>query len=101
MPQQILLQKFVQLINHFYLEKRTIEEYADLLSVTPNYLSQSIKLVSGKNALGFINERIMTEAKSMIQFSNLDIAEIAYQLNFSDASNFGKFFKKYAEVTPV
>jgi AraC family transcriptional regulator, transcriptional activator of pobA len=45
--QQILLQKFIQLINHFYLEKRTIEEYADLLSVTPNHLSQSVKLASG------------------------------------------------------
>jgi AraC family transcriptional regulator, transcriptional activator of pobA len=100
-PQHILLQKFIQLINHFYLEKRTIDEYAELLAVTPNHLSQSIKFASGKNALSFINERIMTEAKSMIQFSNLDIAEIAYQLDFSDASNFGKFFKKYADVTPV
>ncbi len=98
---QILLQKFIQLINNFYLEKRTIEEYADLLSVTPNHLSQSVKLASGKNALGFINDRIMAEAKSMIQFSNLDIAEIAYQLDFSDASNFGKFFKKNADLTPV
>jgi AraC family transcriptional regulator, transcriptional activator of pobA len=51
--------------------------------------------------LGFINDRLMAEAKSMIQFSNLDIAEIAYQLDFSDASNFGKFFKKNAHVTPV
>lgn len=100
-PQQLLHQKFIQLVNNFYLEKRTIDEYADLLSVTPNHLSQTIKQFSGKNALSFINERIMTEAKSMIQFSNLDIAEIAYQLHFSDASNFGKFFKKYADVTPV
>jgi AraC family transcriptional regulator, transcriptional activator of pobA len=100
-PQHILLQKFIQLIGNFYLEKRTIEEYADLLAVTPNHLSQSVKLASGKNALSFINERIMTEAKSMIQFSHLDIAEIAYQLDFSDASNFGKFFKKHADVTPI
>jgi AraC family transcriptional regulator, transcriptional activator of pobA len=100
-PQQILLQKFIQLVNNFYLDKRTIEEYADLLSVTPNHLSQTIKQVSGKNALAFINERIMTEAKSMIQFSSLDIAEIAYQLHFSDSSNFGKFFKKHADVTPL
>ena len=93
-PQQLLHQKFIQLVNNFYLDKRTVDEYANLLSVTPNHLSQTIKLVSSKNALSFINERIMTEAKSMIQFSNLDIAEIAYQLHFTDASNFGKFFKK-------
>jgi AraC family transcriptional regulator, transcriptional activator of pobA len=100
-PQHILFQKFTQLVNHYYIEKRTIDEYADLLSVTPNHLSQTIKHSSGKNASAFINERIMTEAKSMIQFSNLDIAEIAYQLHFSDSSNFGKFFKKHADVTPL
>jgi AraC family transcriptional regulator, transcriptional activator of pobA len=100
-PQQILFQKFTQLVNNFYVEKRTVEEYAALLFVTPNHLSQSVKLITQKNALSFINERLMTEAKSMIQFSTMDIAEIAYQLNFSDPANFGKFFKKHAELTPV
>jgi AraC-like DNA-binding protein len=83
------------------LEKRTIEEFAELLFVTSNHLSQSVKAVSNKNALSFINERIMKEAKSIIQFTNLDIAEIAYQLNFSDPANFGKFFKKYSDLTPL
>jgi AraC family transcriptional regulator, transcriptional activator of pobA len=100
-PQQLLFQKFVQLVNNYYLEKRTVEEYADLLSVTANHLSQAVKLVSDKNALSFINERIISEAKSIIQFTTYDIAEIAYQLNFSDPANFGKFFKKHAELTPV
>jgi AraC family transcriptional regulator, transcriptional activator of pobA len=100
-PQQILFQKYTQLINHFYLEKRTVEEYADVLAVTANHLSQAVKQASSKNALYFINERIITEAKSMIQFSNLDIAEIAYQLGFTDASNFGKFFKKIVGITPL
>jgi AraC family transcriptional regulator, transcriptional activator of pobA len=100
-PQHILLQKFIQLVNNFYIEKRTIDEYAELLSVSSNHLSKSIKLATGKNALSFINERLMTEAKSMIQYSDLDISEIAYQLHFSDNSNFGKFFKKYAGFSPL
>ncbi len=100
-PQQILSQKFIQLVNSFYLEKRTIEEYAELLFVTANYLSQSVKETSNKNALSFINNRIITEAKSIIQFTNSDIAEIAYQLNFSDPANFGKFFKKHTDSTPL
>lgn len=100
-PQQILLQKFIQLVNNFYIEKRTIEEYAALLNVTPNHLSQSIKAVSDKNALSYINERLLTEAKSLIRFTDFDIAEIAYQLNFSDPANFGKFFKKHTDQTPL
>jgi AraC family transcriptional regulator, transcriptional activator of pobA len=100
-PQQILLQKYIQLVNNFYIEKRTIEEYAAILNVTPNYLSQSVKKASGKNASGFINDRILSEAKSLIQFTELDIAEISYQLNFSDPANFGKFFKKNTGQTPL
>ena len=100
-PQQILFQKFIQLVNNYYIEKRNVEEYADLLSVTPNHLSQSVKSASNRNALSFINERIMTEAKSLIQYTDFDIAEIAYQLNFSDPANFGKFFKKHADLTPL
>lgn len=100
-PQQILLRKFIQLVNHFYIEKRTIEDYAAMLNVTANYLSQSVKSASDKNALAFINERLLDEAKSIIQFTNLDISEIAYQLNFSDPANFGKFFKKHTNQTPL
>jgi AraC-like DNA-binding protein len=100
-PQQILFQKFVKLLNNYYTEKRTIEEYAELLFVTPNHLSQSVKSASGKNALTFINDRIIKEAKSIIQFSEFSIAEIAYQLNFTDPANFGKFFKKHTNFTPL
>lgn len=100
-PQQTLMRKFMQLVNNFYLEKRTIEEYANLLHVTPNYLSQSIKSISGKNALTYINDRVLEEARSLILFTEMDIAEIAWQLNFSDPANFGKFFKKHTHQTPL
>ncbi|MGZ5189376.1 MAG: helix-turn-helix domain-containing protein [Flavisolibacter sp.] len=100
-PQQILLKKFIQLVNNYYLEKRTIEEYADLLYITPNHLSQSIKAATGKNALVFINERIVTEAKSLILYTDFDMAQIAWQLNFSDPANFGKFFKRHVGTTPL
>lgn len=100
-PQQLVLQKFQHLVNNYYLEKRTVEEYAQVMNVSGKYLSHTVKLVSGKNALAFINERILEEAKTLIRYTDQDIAEIAYQLNFSDPANFGKFFKKHAGFTPV
>ena len=100
-PQQVLLNKFLQLINNHYIDKRTVKEYADLLFVTPNHLSQSIKMVSGKNALSFISERLSQEAKSLILYTDFGIAEISYQLEFSDPANFGKFFKKEVGMSPL
>jgi AraC-like DNA-binding protein len=78
-----------------------VEEYATLMHITPKHLSQFVKQASGKNALTFINDRLMAEAKTLIQYTQLDMAEIAYQLNFSDPANFGKFFKKHAGQTPM
>jgi len=98
--QQIILRKFIELINNHYIDKRTVQEYADMLSITANYLSQSVKQVSGKNALSFIAERLATEARSLIQYTSFEIAEVAYQLNFSDPANFGKFFKKQVGLSP-
>jgi AraC family transcriptional regulator, transcriptional activator of pobA len=100
-PQQLLFQKFVQLVNSNYLTKRTVDEYASLLNVTANYLSQSIKNAANQNALSIINERILKEAKQLILYTDFDIAEIAYQLHFSDPANFGKFFKKHTQFTPL
>ena len=98
--QHLLQRKFVQLIDNYYIDKRTVQEYADMLSITANYLSQSVKQASGKNALTFIAERLATEARSLIRYTDFDIAEIAYQLNFSDPANFGKFFKKQTGLSP-
>lgn len=100
-PQEIVYQKFIQLVNNYYIEKRTVEEYAELMNITAKHLSQTVKQTSGKNALAFINDRIIAEAKTLIRYTPLDIAEIAYQLNFSDPANFGKFFKKHTGSTPL
>jgi AraC family transcriptional activator of pobA len=100
-PEQLLLKKFITLINTNYIEKRRVDEYAEMLFVTPNHLSQAIKSISGKNALSYINERITSEAKSLISYTELSIAEITYKLDFSDPANFGKFFKKQTGFTPL
>jgi AraC family transcriptional activator of pobA len=100
-PGQVLLKKFVTLVNTNYIEKRKIEDYAKMLFISSNHLSQSIKSASGRNALSYINERLLTEAKSFIKYTDFSIAEIAYKLNFSDPANFGKFFKKQTGITPL
>ena len=99
-PHQVLLSKYLRLVNSHYIEKRTVQEYADLLSITPNHLSQTIKTLSGKNALSFISERLLKEAQSLLQYTEFTISEIAYQLGFSDPANFGKFFKKETGMPP-
>ncbi|MBO9728663.1 MAG: helix-turn-helix domain-containing protein [Chitinophaga sp.] len=100
-PESVLFKQYMQLVNDNYIEKRTVNEYAAMLSITPKYLSEYIKNTTGQNALFFIHQRIITEAKSLILYTSLDISEICYQLNFSDPANFNKFFKKNVGATPL
>jgi len=99
--EDVLFQKYLQLISQHYVEKRTVKEYASLLSISPNYLSQIIKKRTNKKALSFINEKMISEAKSSILYSNFNIGEIAKRLKFSDTSNFVKFFKSKTGKTPM
>ncbi|WP_219008735.1 helix-turn-helix domain-containing protein [Aquimarina litoralis] len=98
---QGLFVKYQNLINNYYLSKRSIKEYATLLNVTPNHLSDSIKSSTGKNALHYINQRLLIEAKNLLKYGNEDIKQIAYTLNFASPSHFGKFFKKHTLKTPA
>ena len=97
----IILKQYQQLINKFYLEKKAVEEYASLLGITPNYLSDAIKQATGRTARSFIVERIVLEAKSLLTHTELDIADISHNLQFDESTNFGKFFKKYVGLTPL
>ncbi|WP_368350508.1 helix-turn-helix domain-containing protein, partial [Parabacteroides merdae] len=41
-----------------------------------------------------------TEAKQLLESSNLSIKEVAAQLNFPTQSFFGKYFKQYVGMSP-
>ena len=98
---QGLFIRYQNLINNYYLSKRTIKEYAELLHVTANHLSETVKASTGNNALHYINQRLLLEAKNMLKYSHDDIKLIAYTLNFASPSHFGKFFKKHTDLTPL
>lgn len=93
--------EFQQLINKNYVKKKNVEEYAQLLNLSPNYLNELVKQSTGRNAKHFINERILIESKNLLSYTQKDVAEIAYEMGFSDASHFGKFIKKQLQITPL
>ena len=76
-----------------FISKKMVKEYADLLAVTPNYLNEIVKEVSGFTASHHIQQRIMLEAKRKIIFEGFSLKEIAYGLGFWDPAHFSKFFK--------
>lgn len=85
----------------YHRQSREVQFYADKLCITPKYMSNIIKVVTGLSALEWINNYIVLEAK-MVLSSNpkMTIQEVADYLGFPDQSFFGKFFKKHIGMTP-
>jgi len=98
--QSLLIHNFQELIDKFYIEKKLPKEYAELLYITPNHLNALCKDVLGISAGELIRNRIVLEAKRLLVNRDLTVSEIAFRLNFQDASYFVKFFKKYTKFTP-
>ncbi|WP_299532502.1 AraC family transcriptional regulator [Ulvibacterium sp.] len=78
-----------------------VQDYANKLTMHPNYLSTIIKSQTGKTVKQWIDERIISEAKSLLNNTDLSVAQITYRLTFEDPSNFSRFFKKKTGLTPA
>tara|TARA_R110002020_G_scaffold162000_3_gene347429 strand:- start:288 stop:1178 length:891 start_codon:yes stop_codon:yes gene_type:complete len=97
---QIITQEFETLVDKMYVDTKNVSEYAEQLNITPNYLTTMVKSLTGKSAKDIIHERVLLESKSLLKYSGLDVAEIAYRLNFQEPTHFTRFFKKLSGVTP-
>lgn len=96
----VVFQNFMLSLFRFYRKERDVSFYARMQHITPRYFSAVIKEKTGDSALQWIVRMVITEAKQLLEESDLSIKEIADQLNFPTQSFFGKYFKQYVGVSP-
>jgi AraC-like DNA-binding protein len=84
----------------YALKLRTANDYAEQLSVHVNHLNRAVKEVTGKTTTEHISERVLGEAKALLQHTDWSINEIAYSLGYEYPTYFNNFFKKQTGVTP-
>ena len=97
---EVLFNEFMSLLQRYNKQERNVSFYAKQLNITPKYLSSVVKEVSGKTAARWIDESVILEAKTLLKYSGMSIQEIAYHLNFSTQSFFGKYFKQHTGTSP-
>ncbi|WP_299621016.1 AraC family transcriptional regulator [uncultured Tenacibaculum sp.] len=96
-----VIRQYNLLVEAHFKEKHKVSEYALLLNKTPKTLSNLFAKYNDKKPLQIINERLILEAKRLLQFSEKSSKEIAFILGFSEASHFSKFFKNHVGVSPT
>ncbi len=91
---------FLELVGKYHKQERAVGFYADKMFISPKYLSLIVKEVTKRSAAAWIDEFVILEAKNLLRFSGKNIQQISYELNFTNQSSFGKYFKHLTGMSP-
>lgn len=78
----------------------TVLEVARHLQVSPRYLTDMLRSLTGQSAQQHIHDRLIEKAKEILSTTRITIAETAYQLGFEHPQSFNKLFKRYTNISP-
>lgn len=89
-----------------YFDKRhpglpTVQYISGKLNVSPNYLSDLLRSITGQSTQQHIQNKLIEKAKEILTTTSLSISEIAYQLGFEYPQSFSKLFKNKTQVSPL
>ncbi|MDO4320878.1 MAG: helix-turn-helix transcriptional regulator, partial [Bacteroidales bacterium] len=93
--------RFWCLIARHALTERSVGFYADLLNVTPDYLSKVCRKAYGISPQGLIHQQLLVDMKSYLSDTKLPVREIADRMKFEDVSYMCRFFKRMTGLTPL
>jgi AraC family transcriptional regulator, transcriptional activator of pobA len=89
---------------HNYLAENgipTVHHIAETLNISPNYLSSSLKVLTGQTTQQHIHNKLIEKAKEQLSTTELTVSEIAYQLGFEHSQSFSKLFKAKTNTSPL
>ncbi|CAG5070774.1 HTH-type transcriptional activator RhaS [Dyadobacter sp. CECT 9623] len=95
-----LVGRFQELVEKNFRQMHEVQQYANALSVSPDYLSKITKKYLGTPSQEYILDKLLLEAKRLLVFTSLSSKEIAYHIHLDDPSYFSRIFKKKTGLTP-
>ena len=103
-----ILERLQQLLDSYFTGENLVEKglptvqfIATELHISPNYLSNLLKVLSGQSTQQFIHDKLIEVAKEKLSATSLSISEIAYELGFEHSQSFSKLFKTKTHLTPL
>lgn len=91
----------IQYIDSHYFEKISLEQLAEMVYLSPTYLSRIFKKEIGINFNDYLIGVRIEKSKQLLHRKNLRMIDIANSVGFEDQSYFTKTFRKVTGVTPL
>lgn len=79
----------------------TVQYVAEMLNISPNYLSSMLKVLTGQTTQQHIHGKLIEKAKEKLSVTDLSVSEIAYELGFEHPQSFSKLFKIKTNLSPL
>ena len=79
----------------------TVQYLSDRLNMSPRYLSDMLRSLTGQSAQQHIHDQLIAKAKEKLSTTALSVSEIAYELGFEHPQSFGKLFKTKTNLSPL
>ncbi|WP_430813596.1 AraC family transcriptional regulator [Carboxylicivirga sp. RSCT41] len=95
------LVQFKDLLEENFRKERSVNKYASGMGISDKQLHKATTNLLDKTPKQIIDERVILESKRLLVHSSMAVKEIAYELGYEEPSNFIKFFRKHARVTPA
>jgi AraC family transcriptional activator of pobA len=103
-----LLQQLEEILDEYFGDEQslsqgipTVQYLSERVNISPSYLSDMLRSLTGQNAQQHIHNKLIEKAKEKISATSLSISEIAYELGFEHPQSFSKFFKTKTKVSPL
>lgn len=103
-----LLSKMETVLDDYFNQEKTlnsglptVEYLASSLNLSPHYLSDMLRNLTGQNAQQHIHEKLIEKAKEYLTSTGFSISEVAYALGFEHPQSFNRLFKKKTSETPL
>ncbi len=79
----------------------TVQHLAQCLHVSPSYLSDMLRTLTGQSAQQHIHDHLIAQAKEKLSTTGLSVSEVAYALGFEHSQSFSRFFKARTALSPL
>ncbi len=103
-----LLTKLEALLSDYFNSEKihemglpTVLYVSEQLNISPNYLSDMLRTLTGQSTQQHIQNKLLDKAKEILTTTSLSVSEIAYQLGFEYPQSFSKLFKSKTNVSPL
>ncbi|AKZ59368.1 Transcriptional regulator [Streptomyces ambofaciens ATCC 23877] len=100
-PNDTTFTLFRDAVERGFATNHSVSAYADALGYSRRTLVRAVRAATGETPKGFIDKRVVLEAKRLLAHTDMPIGRVGAAVGFPDAANFSKFFHQHTDQTPA